>query len=99
MLATRNGTFLIFAEQYLCAYIYNSILSVIWGGNDLYFGMECKCVIAAAISIFTRSSLAELRIGLVRYMIHGLPEIAAYFIAAMAGEIISVAVIRHEATI
>ncbi len=29
-------------------------------------------------------------------MIHGIPEIAAYFIAALAGGIVSVAVIKHE---
>jgi uncharacterized membrane protein SpoIIM required for sporulation len=29
-------------------------------------------------------------------MIHGIPEIAAYFIVALAGGIISVAVIKHE---
>ncbi|MEK6800615.1 MAG: stage II sporulation protein M, partial [Nanoarchaeota archaeon] len=31
-----------------------------------------------------------------RFFIHGLPEIAAYFIVALAGGIVSVAVIRHE---
>jgi uncharacterized membrane protein SpoIIM required for sporulation len=29
-------------------------------------------------------------------MIHGLPEIAAYFTAALAGGIISIALIRHD---
>ena len=31
-----------------------------------------------------------------RYMIHGIPEIVAYFIVALAGGIISVAVINHD---
>jgi uncharacterized membrane protein SpoIIM required for sporulation len=31
-----------------------------------------------------------------RYMLHGLPEIAAYFTAALAGGIISVGLIRHD---
>jgi len=31
-----------------------------------------------------------------RYAIHGIPEIAAYFIAGLAGGIISIAVIRHD---
>ena len=35
-------------------------------------------------------------LGLLRYMIHGIPEIAAYFIGALAGGIISVAFINHE---
>ena len=29
-------------------------------------------------------------------MIHGIPEIAAYFIAALAGGIMSIALIRHD---
>ena len=29
-------------------------------------------------------------------MIHGIPEIAAYFIGALAGGIVSVAVIKHD---
>jgi uncharacterized membrane protein SpoIIM required for sporulation len=34
--------------------------------------------------------------GLARYMIHGIPEIAAYFVGALAGGIISVAIIRRD---
>jgi uncharacterized membrane protein SpoIIM required for sporulation len=33
---------------------------------------------------------------LLRYLVHGIPEIAAYFIVALAGGIMSVAVIKHE---
>ncbi len=34
--------------------------------------------------------------GLLRYIIHGVPEILAYFVAGLAGGIISSAVIRHD---
>ena len=34
--------------------------------------------------------------GVLRYGIHGIPEIFAYFVAGLAGGIISVAVIRHD---
>ena len=34
--------------------------------------------------------------GLMRYTIHGVPEILAYFVAGLAGGIISSAVIRHD---
>ncbi len=37
-------------------------------------------------------------LGLLRYSIHGLPEILAYFIAGLAGGIISFAVVRHSFT-
>jgi uncharacterized membrane protein SpoIIM required for sporulation len=33
---------------------------------------------------------------MLRYFIHGLPEIAAYFVAAIAGGIISFAIIRRD---
>ena len=33
--------------------------------------------------------------GIARYMIHGFPEIAAYFITALAGGIFGVGIIRH----
>jgi uncharacterized membrane protein SpoIIM required for sporulation len=35
-------------------------------------------------------------LGLLRYSIHGIPEMAAYFVAGLAGSIISIAVIRHD---
>src|SRR3989344_8735393 len=35
-------------------------------------------------------------ISIARYMLHGLPEVLAYFVGALAGGIISVAIIRHD---
>jgi stage II sporulation protein M len=35
-------------------------------------------------------------LGLLRYLIHGIPEIIAYFMAGLAAGIISVAIIRHD---
>ena len=35
-------------------------------------------------------------IGLFKYVIHGVPEILAYFVGALAGGIISVAIIKHD---
>src|SRR3989339_611955 len=52
-------------------------------------------VIAAAIGIFTNYSLSGIPMGIVRYMIHGFPEIAAYFITALAGGIFGVGAIRN----
>jgi len=53
-------------------------------------------VIAAAVGIFSKSQLVNLPMGLLRYMIHGIPEIGAYFVGALAGGIVSVAVIRRD---
>ena len=53
-------------------------------------------VIAAAIAIFTRSDLNFLPVALLRYFVHGIPEIGSYFVAALAGGIISFAIIRRD---
>ncbi|MFH2028053.1 MAG: stage II sporulation protein M, partial [Nanoarchaeota archaeon] len=62
-------------------------------------------VIGVAIGNFARSNITNATsyfhvtsLGILRYMIHGIPEIAAYFVAGLAGGIISVAVIRHHFT-
>lgn len=87
--------FLIFANN-IYVLIFTLLFSLIFGAGVIFILAWNATVIAAAISIFTQSNLAELPLGLLRYMIHGLPEIASYFIAALAGGIISIAVIRHE---
>ena len=53
-------------------------------------------VIAAAIAIFTKSNLSELPVAMLRYFVHGLPEIASYFVVALAGGMISLAIIRRD---
>jgi len=49
-----------------------------------------------ATSIIGHSFLGAFGISFLRYAIHGIPEILAYFTAGLAGGIISVAVIRHD---
>ncbi|MDP3734058.1 MAG: stage II sporulation protein M, partial [Nanoarchaeota archaeon] len=40
--------------------------------------------------------LGVVTFGFLRYMLHGILEIAAYFIAGLAGGIISIALIKHN---
>lgn len=77
--------------------IFTLVFSLIFGAGVIFVLAWNASVIAAAIGIFTKSTLSDLPYGLARYMIHGIPEIAAYFIVALAGGIVSVAVIKHEA--
>jgi uncharacterized membrane protein SpoIIM required for sporulation len=77
--------------------IFTLVFSLIFGAGVIFVLAWNASVIAAAIGIFTKSTLADLPYGLARYMIHGIPEIAAYFIVALAGGIVSIAVIKHEA--
>lgn len=80
---------------YVC--IFTLAFSLVFGAGVIFILAWNASVIAAAIGIFTRSEVSSLPYGFARYFIHGLPEIAAYFIIALAGGLISAAVIRHEA--
>ena len=76
--------------------LFSLLFSFIFGAGALFILAWNGSVIAAAIGIFASSNLASLPLGFLRYMIHGLPEIAAYFIVALAGGIIGTAVIKHD---
>lgn len=93
--AATDHLLLIFTNN-IYVLIFTLIFSLIFGAGVIFVLAWNASVIAAAIGIFSKSSLVELPIGLAKYMIHGLPEIAAYFIVALAGGMISVAVIKHE---
>jgi len=91
----KDRLFLIFSNN-MYVMIFTLIFSLVFGAGAIFILAWNASVIAAAVGIFTKSELSILPLGILRYMIHGIPEIAAYFIAALAGGIISVAVIKHE---
>ncbi|MBS3087484.1 stage II sporulation protein M [Candidatus Pacearchaeota archaeon] len=76
--------------------IFTILFSLAFGAGAMFILVWNASVIAAAIGIFTDKTLSQLPLGLMRYMIHGIPEIGAYFIGALAGGIVSVAVIRKD---
>ncbi len=76
--------------------IFTLVFSLIFGAGAIFILAWNASVIAAAIGIFSKSNLANLPLGLARYMIHGIPEIGSYFSGALAGGIISIAVIKHD---
>jgi len=75
--------------------IFTLIFSLIFGAGAIFVLAWNASVIAAAISIFTRYQIDKIPLGLARYMIHGFPEIAAYFITALAGGIFGISFIRN----
>lgn len=91
----KERLYLIFANN-IYVLIFTLVFSLVFGAGVIFVLAWNASVIAAAIGIFTQTQLSALPIGLFRYMVHGIPEIASYFIAALAGGIISIAVIRHE---
>ncbi len=94
-LSNTERLFLIFTNN-IYVLIFTLIFSLIFGAGVIFVLAWNASVIAAAIGIFTKSELSALPIALVRYLIHGIPEIASYFIVALAGGMISIAVIKHE---
>jgi uncharacterized membrane protein SpoIIM required for sporulation len=93
--SAKEKIFMIFANN-VYVLIFTFVFSLIFGAGAIFVLAWNASVIAAAIGIFTKSTLRDLPLGLARYMIHGIPEIGAYFVGALAGGILSVAVIKHE---
>ncbi len=87
--------FKIFANN-IYVLIFTLVFSLIFGAGAIFVLAWNASVIAAAIGIFTQVRIERIPLGLARYMIHGIPEIAAYFVGALAGGIISVAIIKHD---
>ena len=76
--------------------IFTLIFSLIFGAGAIFILAWNASVIAAAVGIFSKSELSNLPESIARYMVHGIPEIGGFFIGALAGGIISIAVIRHD---
>jgi len=90
------------------------LFSFLYGAGAIFILIWNASIVGAAIGSFVRASINALiettcgpnvgttfcavSSGILRYTIHGVPEILAYFIAALAGGIISIAVINHEYT-
>jgi uncharacterized membrane protein SpoIIM required for sporulation len=94
--------------------IFCILFSFLYGVGALFILTWNASVIGVAIGNLIRSNLAAatdviglervatyfniVTYGLLRYIIHGIPEILGYFFAGFAGGIISVAVIKHNMT-
>lgn len=88
------------------------IFSLLYGTGAMFILTWNASVIAAAMGNLFKSELSQAAISVgatatshyfgaatfsfLRYMTHGLLEIAAYFVAGLAGGIISVALIKHD---
>lgn len=92
--------------------IFCILFSFLYGSGAIFILAWNGSVIGAAIGNFVRNNLAEaaalvgfdkiahyfshISYGLLMYSLHGIPEILAYFVAGLAGGIISIAAIRHD---
>ncbi|MEM4247106.1 MAG: stage II sporulation protein M [Candidatus Woesearchaeota archaeon] len=92
--------------------IFCILFSFIYGCGAIFILSWNASVIGAAVGNFIRNHVSQAAdavgltkvstyfhassLSILRYAIHGIPEITAYFIAGLAGGILSVAIIRHD---
>jgi len=86
---------------------FSLLLSFFYGAGAIFVLAWNASVIATAIGDFIRNEIARISpsafayfhvvsLGLGKYMIHGTIEMIAFFLASIAGGIISAAVVRHD---
>jgi uncharacterized membrane protein SpoIIM required for sporulation len=93
--ATKEMRLLSIIENNVYVMIFTLIFSLVFGAGAIFVLAWNASVISAAIGIFTSYDIKDIPFGLLRYMIHGLPEIAAYFVTALAGGIFGVGILRN----
>ncbi len=75
------------------------LFSFFYGAGAIYILALNASFIGTAIGIFVTQAgnyATGYPLALLRYLTHGIPEIMAFFIAGLAGGIISIAIIKHD---
>tara|TARA_B100000315_G_C14403110_1_gene507418 strand:- start:207 stop:878 length:672 start_codon:yes stop_codon:yes gene_type:complete len=93
--ATKESRLFSIISNNIYVMIFALFFSLLFGAGAIFILAWNASVIAAAISVFANYNINQIPLGIARYMIHGFPEIAAYFIAALAGGIFGVGVLRN----
>lgn len=81
--------------------LFSLLFAFFYGIGAIFILTWNATIIGAAVGEFVSgfigsSYLVSIPVALSRYLLHGIPEMFAYFLAGLAGSIISVAVIRHD---
>ncbi|MBR9699453.1 hypothetical protein GOV09_03300 [Candidatus Woesearchaeota archaeon] len=86
----NNLKVLLFALIFAFFYGFGAIFILTWNAS----------IIGVAVGDFVKShvGLAAFPLALTKFLVHGIPEMLAYFMAGLAGGIISIAVMRHDFT-
>jgi len=100
---TGLSTFLAILGNNLKVLVFCIIFSLFYGMGAIFILSWNASVMGAAIGAAIREGMAQgansftvISTSLLGYFIHGIPEIAAYFVAGLAGGILSFAVIKEE---
>jgi uncharacterized membrane protein SpoIIM required for sporulation len=93
LILANNFKVLLFCLLFSLLYGAGAIFIITWNASVLgiAIGNEIRLNLSNALPYFQAIPL-----GIGRYMVHGIPEIIAYFLAGIAGGIISAAVIRYR---
>ena len=93
---TGGGALLGISQNNISVMMIILLFSLIFGAGAIFILAWNASVIAVAVGIFAKYQLIQVPMGIARYMIHGLPEIGAYFVTALAGGILGVSIMRNE---
>lgn len=110
--AVYSGIFLTILSNNFKVLFFCLLFAVFFGAGAIFVLAWNASVISAAIGTYVRNGLAKYAgllgfnnvavhfnlfvVGTLRYMLHGIFEIAAYFIGALAGGIISIAIVNKD---
>ena len=84
------------------------LFSFFFGAGAIFILTWNASVLAAAVGLFVRNKLLAkvasgavaysqfISAGLLKYLLHGIPEIMSYFVGGLAGGIVSIAAIRYD---
>ena len=76
--------------------VFTVLFSILFGAGGIFVLAWNATVISSAVVLFAESNLTKVPVALARYMIHGTPEIAAYFLGTLSGGILGLAIIKKE---
>ncbi len=99
---TNNFRVLAFCILFAFLYGVGALFVLVWNASVLgvAIGAFARNIITKAAvatgSVSASNYFGAMSLGVLRYSIHGIPEILAYFIAGLAGGIISIAIIKHD---
>jgi uncharacterized membrane protein SpoIIM required for sporulation len=98
----NNVRVLVFCVLFSFLYGAGALFILTWNASIIgaAMGNIARDGVSKAAEVAGMSGVSEhfqiISYALLRYVIHGVPEIASYFVAGLAGGIISIAVIRHD---
>ena len=88
----------IILENNLRVLLFSLILAIFYGAGSIFILAWNASIMGFAIGAVTKNTLglSSLPLAFTKYLIHGIPEMIAYFIAALAGGIIYVMIVRGD---